>query len=719
MSSFTLSGLLESSYKGIQGVQGVQGLFGSGEGEFIEGAQGIQGIQGLAGSGTAGSSESFFETRQDLVQWKQAGNTLDNGSVVFAEGILYEYQSGADVLPTLQDFIPHKSPDIRHFGGVGDGIVDDTEAIQSLINYLASDPNPSAPLSAQSTTDTALSQIREGSFREVNLHGGNYLISSPIYVGKFDFDQDGVFEHGCGPIYGVNFRNGRFTADPEGLWDIKISNDDIHNFMFYIGVVASSNYDGIIDPVSGQAIDGGSKNTFHVGRIEFNDVELNGSFVTGGIYLENTARTHVKNCHIHNMGPGCFGVDTGTQSSANSRGVSSKNQETVIDGTRFEGNYRIDGTNDWPEGMSEFEDDTFLFKRQLPVDGNLTLDGDGIQNGEWVSASGIPFYVMIKNAFYASIPSGTELTDLSGVTFTVTGFADTARTQPITEQIKGPIGGVRPRFSYGKQRFAVITSISSDTDITDSFGEITATTSFSNTALRVRSHDFYISNCIMTAFPVAIDIVGRAGQVYGNHPWSRQVILRKNARKINFFGNYWDFTDVFVYAGSSRVIHQFTSNSWQIGNCDLIIVTDIPNTSMSDLLVVGNIFTERSGIRYRTEGSGSFTEPSLATIVGNTFHQDSFSNYNNFSGYSAFSGTGPNGTAIELFGTLNMGLNRIKNVEIPENSTDAATKGYVDQSINSTLENLNNNIQGKLITQEDYDALTELEPNILYVIIED
>lgn len=72
-----------------------------------------------------------YDTRAQFVAAKLS---LNNGSVVSADGLLYKYASGANSIPDLLGFLPFSNPTVRHFGG--DTTVSDNAAeIELAINY--------------------------------------------------------------------------------------------------------------------------------------------------------------------------------------------------------------------------------------------------------------------------------------------------------------------------------------------------------------------------------------------------------------------------------------------------------------------------------------------------------------------------------------------------------------------------------------------------------
>ena len=99
----------------------------------------------------------------------------------------------------------------------------------------------------------------------------------------------------------------------------------------------------------------------------------------------------------------------------------------------------IDLDNVDPNGV--FEDQT------LGGAGDFTLDGAGVTGGEWITPDGFAKQI------------GFESTgNISGVTFTVTGFADVNRHVALTETLSGPNNNTVETTNY----FYIITSIAAD-----------------------------------------------------------------------------------------------------------------------------------------------------------------------------------------------------------------------------------------------------------------
>lgn len=79
--------------------------------------------------------------------------------------------------------------------------------------------------------------------------------------------------------------------------------------------------------------------------------------------------------------------------------------------------------------------------------GSITLDGTDVTGGEWITPDGFAHQISLESAG-----------NISGATFTVTGFEDTARHIALSEDITGPNATTVESSNY----FAVITAITVD-----------------------------------------------------------------------------------------------------------------------------------------------------------------------------------------------------------------------------------------------------------------
>ena len=110
----------------------------------------------------------------------------------------------------------NKTVSVRQFGGVGDGITDDTEALQKAVDYLKEQKQPNS-----SNLKESVSRIQD--FLTLDFESGHYLISRPIRL-RF--------------MYGCIISNGAVTASKdfpidEYLFDFNAVNTaKVENILF-------------------------------------------------------------------------------------------------------------------------------------------------------------------------------------------------------------------------------------------------------------------------------------------------------------------------------------------------------------------------------------------------------------------------------------------------------------------------------------------------------
>lgn len=71
-----------------------------------------------------------FGLRSAFVAAVEAGYAPADGTVVTADGLSYLRKSGETVLPGLAGWLPIDATP-KHFGAVGDGVADDTDAFKA------------------------------------------------------------------------------------------------------------------------------------------------------------------------------------------------------------------------------------------------------------------------------------------------------------------------------------------------------------------------------------------------------------------------------------------------------------------------------------------------------------------------------------------------------------------------------------------------------------
>lgn len=103
---------------------------------------GVYKIEGVSGSDRTevwsvelGVSRNFFDTRAELVAYVATNPNLKDGAELRADGLSYVWQSGAAAITDMPNVLPSNNPSPRHFGAVGDGVADDTNAVVRSMLY--------------------------------------------------------------------------------------------------------------------------------------------------------------------------------------------------------------------------------------------------------------------------------------------------------------------------------------------------------------------------------------------------------------------------------------------------------------------------------------------------------------------------------------------------------------------------------------------------------
>lgn len=132
--------------------------------------------------------------------------------------------------------------------------------------------------------------------------------------------------------------------------------------------------------------------------------------------------------------------------------------------------------------------------------------------------------------------------------------------------------------------------------------------SMGTTGIRLRTNDFRVDAPIISGVSMAIDISGRAGQIYNLHPWSREVRLRPQSHNVMFCNGYLDYTK-FVLESFG---HTFVGMHWIIPtdpglDRGVELRASVAATTGEGALFVGCTFGGESlDVRYTTTGAGSW-----------------------------------------------------------------------------------------------------------------
>lgn len=596
-----------------------------------------------------------YPTRSAFVA--DVGNiTWANGDIVIAGGVMYIRETGGSINDlTNFTYFMHITP--LHHGAIGDGVTDDRLPLQYMIENLAGENLPQ---------------------RTVDLVGLKYMISSYLYIGRFDWNQDGTYDKDTGPIANLKFVNGTLLADPTSDWESPFP--DV-NGVWDTGVPVAMIYVGDIVNQSYVAYKG--DDVFDVLHITF-ECEFQCSFKTGGLWIENTHRVIANQSLFYDMGIDCWGVAS-PQSVDSPRGYTPINQQTVVNMCRFEGNRRSNGILDWP-GKEDFNGGSEICAAQDVTAGSLTINGVYTSGGEFTSDIDESMFVAIQNVWDDTLE--TDYEDMRGVNFLINGFSDFAKTNAISETMIGPRGGRKIEWSYSKLRYAVISSIVVDTTVPSSArGQVLVSTDYRNGGVRMGTHDAVIDFNNFTATSYAAVITGRAGSFNSNHPWSRYVLLTENSRKFTIIGNYLDFSTVDMFGESHIVV----ANANKVGSPAIYYYPNKVDDDGLGTVIHSNSFTQEAKVYIEDNyGSNNF-DPDKANIRYSviTMPSEDGTGYTFVPGFSEFGrGIAVNGYtnlggATEINGNLNMKSNKIVSVADGITSTDAINKGQLDAAFAS------------------------------------
>lgn len=126
--------------------------------------------------------------------------------------------------------------------------------------------------------------------------------------------------------------------------------------------------------------------------------------------------------------------------------------------------------------------------------------------------------------------------------------------------------------------------------------------------IRVFTNDFRVDGTIISGVSTAMDLYGRAGQIYNMHPWSREVRVRPYAHNLMFCNSYLDYTKFILESFN----HAFIGMHWILpadtgSDRGVELRASDANTTGEGLLFTGCTFASESlGVKYTTTGSGTW-----------------------------------------------------------------------------------------------------------------
>lgn len=137
------------------------------------------------------------------------------------------------------------------------------------------------------------------------------------------------------------------------------------------------------------------------------------------------------------------------------------------------------------------------------------------------------------------------------------------------------------------------------------------------TAMRIRTNDFRIDGVIASGCTTALDLYGRAGQIYNMHPWSREVRIRPTAHNLMFCNSYLDYTKFIIESWG----HKFIAMHWILPNSPtgtdrgVELRATAAATDGDGLMFTGCTFANDLDIRYTTEGVGTWVGDKARKVI--------------------------------------------------------------------------------------------------------
>jgi len=310
--------------------------------------------------------------------------------------------------------------------------------------------------------------------------------------------------------------------------------------------------------------------TYSSENIKFERTKFDPRYLCGSIYLENTNYVTIADNYFVGLGCDKAHIQTSiVKAAANVDGKNAKNTELHIDCNKFH------GADSSASNMVGRAIDGICASQAASAGVALTLNGVDISGGEWVTPDGYPSPIGFR--VDSTTPQGQ-----AGKRITVNGFADVARTIPLSEVVTYFEWSTQWQHSSTSAFYAVVTSIVP----VDTFGINVAVLAERNTTgIWMESADFWLdSNSYKGMTRSNFYNHFANGNVTNDHPYTRSFEVGSDCEGINFSGLYMDFHDGIFYSHG----HMFHDSFFLAGNPAIHLLSNAGNTSGDGFSFQGN-----------------------------------------------------------------------------------------------------------------------------------
>ena len=414
------------------------------------------------------------------------------------------------------------------------------------------------------------------------VYWGNIGVSSPIKLGI----GDGTSAW-SGYISNITFTGGQIRSIGSTRW----------------GYVDSS---GILNYPPSLIILAGST-TYSSENIQFEHTKFDGRYICGGIYFENTNICAVNYCTFVGLGQKCAGIWTSVIDPAvNLDGRAAKNTDLRVFNNKVRGGGSSAAA---PIGRTL---DGICTSQVATAGVPLVLNGVDIVGGEWVSPDGYP--CPIGTRIVATNPTASI-----GKRLTFHGFADTARTSPITQQVTIFEWSTQLQHTDTASDFMVVTQIVPDDTFTQN---VAIMAERETTGILIESADFWTGANSIEFVDTAMYFNNfYAGFSSHDHPSSRKIVVGSNSYNLSITNASFNYTDLILYSHG----HKINDNQFLAGQPSAHAIATTGNTSGDWLSFQNNrcdrarSFSTNGELLKYSNGNAIWAGVKNVTVGGNSF----------------------------------------------------------------------------------------------------